>query len=135
MTIPAEDFRSIARLLAAGYVDTSKQHHGTIRTIRGESAHMLDNFTVRYADELMVRMDISAQLARIRARANERRAPSFGYSSNDIRTVMNSARVMFGVNITDLAMKPRAQGGIAVWMNPNGIAAEMLQGDLLRKIA
>jgi hypothetical protein len=117
------------------YVDTSKKHHGTIRTIRAESAHMLDNFTVRYADEQTVRMDISAQWARIRARANERRAPWFGFSPNDIRTIMNSARVMFGVNITDLAVKLRAQRGSAVWMNPNGIAGEMLQGDLLRKVA
>ena len=117
------------------YVDTSKKHHGTIRTIRADSAHMLDNFTVRYADELTVRMDISAQWARIRARANERRAPWFGFSPNDIRTIMNSARVMFCVNITDLAVKLRAQRGSAVWMNPNGIAGEMRQGDLLRKIA
>ncbi len=117
------------------YKDTSKKHKGAIRTIRAESAHMLDNFTVRYADELTVRMDISAQWARIRARANERRAPWFGFSPNDIRIIMNSARVMFGVNITDLAVKLRAQRGSAVWMNPNGIAGEMLQGDLLRKVA
>ena len=117
------------------YKDTSKKHKGAIRTIRADGAHMLDNFTVRYADELTVRMDISAQWARIRARANERRAPWFGFSPNDIRTIMNSARVMFGVNITDLAVKLRAQRGSAVWMNPNGIAGEMLQGDLLRKVA
>jgi hypothetical protein len=117
------------------YKDTSKKHKGAIRTIRADSAHMLDNFTVRYADELTVRMDISAQWARIRARANERRAHWFGFSPNDIRTIMNSARMMFGVNITDLAVKLRAQRGSTVWMNPDGIAGELLQGDLLRKIA
>ena len=96
----------------------------------GGGAHMLDNFTVRYADELNVRMDITQQWARDRARANEQRDPWFSFSPNDMRAIMAFARQIFRANITDLAVRLRGQQGKQVWLDPMG-----LQEKLLRKVA
>jgi hypothetical protein len=96
----------------------------------GGGAHMLDNFTVRYADENAVRMDITAQWARDRARSNERRSPWFGFSPNDVRVILVAARQMFHMNITDFAAKFRGVSGSAVWMDPFG-----LTGQTVRKVA
>jgi hypothetical protein len=93
-------------------------------------AHMLDNFTVRYADELTVRMDITAQWARDRARANEQRAPWFGFSPNDIRVIAGLAQQMFHANVTDLAVQLLGQKASAVWLDPYG-----LQDRVIRKFA
>ena len=96
----------------------------------GGGAHMLDNFTVRYADELSVRMDITQQWARDRARANEQRAPWFGFSPNDMRAIIGFAQQMFHANVTDLAVRLRGQSGKQVWLDPMG-----LQNRMLRKVA
>jgi hypothetical protein len=105
---------------------TTRQANIRFRSAGG-GAHMLDNFTVRYADELSVRMDISAQWARDRARANEQRAPWFGFSPNDIRAIAGLAQQMFQANVTDLAVQLRAVTGGAVWLNPNGLQDQMLK--------
>jgi hypothetical protein len=96
----------------------------------GGGAHMLDNFTVRYADELVVRMDITAQWARDRARGNEMRAPWFGMSPNDVRAIVLFAQSLFHANVTDLAVRLKVQTGPAVWMSPLGS-----QDEMLRKVA
>jgi hypothetical protein len=92
----------------------------------GGGAHMLDNFAVRSADENSVRMDISAQWARDRARANEQRAPWYGFSPNDIRAIALMAQQLFRANVTSLAAQLRGQSN-AVWMDPLGIQGQMLK--------
>ena len=101
-----------------------------IRKIRQASPHMLDNFTVRYADAMTVRMDITAQWARTKARSNERRAAWFGFSNGDVRIIIAAAQRMFMGNVTDLAVRLRGQRGGAVWMDPLG-----LHDELLKKVA
>jgi hypothetical protein len=111
------------------YVEERKGKKYT-RTVRAESAHMLDNFTVRYADEMTVRMDITANWARIRARSNEQRAPWFGFSTNDTRAIAEAAQKMFGGIVTDLAVRLKGKSGSPIWMNPAA-----MQDDFLRKVS
>jgi hypothetical protein len=123
-------FNARNRLPHAGgrpYITTQKDIR--FRSVGG-GAHMLDNFTVRYADELVVRMDITAQWARDRARGNEMRAPWFGMSPNDVRAIALYAQSLFHANVTDLAVRLKVQSGPAVWMNPLGS-----QDEMLRKVA
>jgi hypothetical protein len=96
----------------------------------GGGAHMLDNLTVRSASESSVRMDITAQWARDRARANEQRAPWFGFSPNDVRTIALAAQQMFKAQVTDLAVRLKGGTGAPIWMNPFGADSE-----ILRKVA
>ena len=123
-------FNARNRLPHAGgrpYITTQKDIR--FRSVGG-GAHMLDNFTVRYADELVVRMDITAQWARDRARGNEMRAPWFGMSPNDVRAIALYAQSLFHANVTDLAVRLKVKSGPAVWMNPLGS-----QDEMLRKVA
>jgi hypothetical protein len=90
----------------------------------GGGAHMLDNFTVRSATETSVRLDISAQWARDRARANEQRAPWFGFSPKDIRSVMLAAQQIFHANVTSLAAQLRGEKA-GFWMDPLGMQQEL----------
>jgi hypothetical protein len=123
-------FNARNRLPHAGgrpYITTQKDIR--FRSVGG-GAHMLDNFTVRYADELVVRMDITAQWARDRARGNEMRAPWFGMSPNDVRAIVLFAQSLFHANVTDLAVRLKVQTGPAVWMSPLGS-----QDEMLRKVA
>jgi hypothetical protein len=93
----------------------------------GGGAHMLDNFTVRYADELTVRMDITAQWARDRARANEQRSPWFGFSPCDVRAIVAYAQTLFHANVSDFAVRLMGRGGSPVWMDPFGSSDAMLR--------
>jgi hypothetical protein len=93
----------------------------------GGGAHMLDNFTVRSASESSVRMDLTQQWARDRARANEQRAPWFGFSPNDVRAITLMAQQIFKAMVTDMAVRLRGEKGGSVWMNPFGSQSEMLR--------
>lgn len=122
-----------ARILtsAGGRRATSAAFAGTNRVklvsrVRG-GTHMLDNLGVRYADSSSVRMDITQDFARVKARANERRSPWFGFSPNDVRRIIDFAKALWGVNISDLAVKLRGHSR-AVWMDPSGASS-------LRKVA
>jgi len=94
---------------------------------KAASSHMLDNITVREATESRVRIDITDTFSRIKARANERRAPWFGLSPSDIRNVYAAARQIFGPTLINVGGALRgARGGVlgssAIWMDPLGIA-------------
>ena len=93
----------------------------------GGGAHMLDNFTVRSASETEVRLDITAQWARDRARGNEQRAPWFGFSPNDVRGIVLMAQQIFKAQVSDMAVRLMGQKGGQVWMNPFGSQSEMLR--------
>lgn len=85
---------------------------------------MLDNFTVRYADERMVRADITSRLGRIKARANERRSPWFGFSRNDEKKIFTEATRIFGPNLRNIGVNLRANGLARrpIWLDPLGIS-------------
>jgi hypothetical protein len=93
----------------------------------GGGAHMLDNFTVRSASESTVRMDLTQQWARDRARANEQRSPWFGFSPNDVRAITLMAQQIFKAMVTDMAVRLHGEKGGSVWMNPFGSQSEMLR--------
>jgi len=108
----------------AGYSDW-KAAHGlkSIRDLWGpglNGGHMLDNFTVRYADERQVRMDITSRWGRIKARANERRSPWFGFSAQDTVAIYGVARVMFKGIVVDIAAKIRGVRVRPIWLDPLG---------------
>jgi hypothetical protein len=69
-----------------------------IRDLTGphRSDHMLANLSVRFADESSVRMEFTSNSARTKARRNERRAPWFGWSPQDLLSLNRRAGSIFG---------------------------------------
>ena len=83
--------------------------------------HMLDAFSVRSVSEREVRMDITTQWARVKARVNEIRSAWFGWSPNDLKNLTVAAEVIFKTKITDIAVMLGLQGSLGskpIWMNP-----------------
>lgn len=62
----------------------------------GIGGHMLDSFTVRYADGQNARMEITQALARQKALSNEKRAPWFGWSPSDVVKLQAYSKAVFG---------------------------------------
>lgn len=58
--------------------------------------HMLQNLSVRFANEDSVRMDFTKRSARMKARANEKLAPWFGWSVQDLIKLKAESRSIFG---------------------------------------
>lgn len=69
-----------------------------IRDLTGLNStdHMLDNLTVRYASETETRMDFTKTTARVKARANEKLDPWFGWSLMDLTKLGKASALIFG---------------------------------------
>lgn len=65
----------------------------------GEGGHMLENLSVRYADERSAKIALTSNKARIKALANEKRSPWLWWSEKDQGRVLNYARKVFGANV------------------------------------
>jgi hypothetical protein len=69
--------------------------------LSGERGHMLDDIRVNYVDDKRVTIDISTRASRIKARANEERAPWWGWSPSDMRKLMSRAAEIFPMGIAE----------------------------------
>lgn len=81
-----------------------KAAHGLapIRDLWGdgrEGGHMLDNSTVRYADDRTVKIAFTARMARLKALANERRTPFYSFSDADAKKIMDYAAKLWKSNV------------------------------------
>ena len=98
-----------------GYREQKQRRGGRpIRDLYGKgdwNGHMLDNLAVREATPTSVRMDITSRAARTKARANERRAPWFGFSPRDQRVVLERMIEVFRRNGRVINLAARARGG------------------------
>lgn len=104
-----------------GYREQKQRAGGRpIRDLYGkgdQGGHMLDNFTVREATTTSVRMDITSRSARVKARANERRSPWFGFSERDRRIVFERMIDAFRSrgNVINIGSRVRGVRGGAVF--------------------
>lgn len=89
--------------------------------VRGGTSHMLDALRVTSASPTQARIDITTRDARTKARANEQRAPWFGFSGRDVRNLHAAAQRIWKENIADFRV--RMSGGGSVWMDPLGISS------------
>lgn len=64
-----------------------------------QGGHMLDNSTVRYADDSTVKIAFTARQARIKALANERRTPFYSFSPNDAKAIIDYAAKLWQSNV------------------------------------
>jgi hypothetical protein len=92
-----------------------------------DGGHMLDALRVTSASETRATIDISTRSGRLKARANEQRAPWFGFSGRDVRTMMETARKIWGQNVAAFQAQfrgvgTRANNEVPVWMDPLGIS-------------
>lgn len=65
---------------------------------------MLNDFSVRSVSASEVRMDITTQESRMKARVNEIRAPWFGWSPADMVKLIGKARELFGDMVQDFGV-------------------------------
>lgn len=56
-----------------------------------EGGHMLDNSSVRYADDNTVKISFTGRMARIKALANEKRTPFYSFSDADAKKIFDYA--------------------------------------------
>lgn len=85
--------------------------------------HMLDALRCTYADDRIARIDVSTQSGRIKARANEERAPWFGLSPKDQQALGTEFRKIFGPG-AQLGVGGGVTNGYAPkWMDPLGQAS------------
>lgn len=103
----------------AGYRDRKQRFGGRpIRDLYGkgdQGGHMLDNLTVREATTNSVRMDITSRTGRVKARANERRSPWFGFSPRDRRIVLARMIDVFRDRGRVINIGSRVRGGRSVF--------------------
>ncbi len=90
--------------------------------VRKAASHMLDALRVTSASPQQARIDITTRDARIKARANEQRAPWFGFSGRDVRNLHAAAQQIWGHNIAEFRVR-MSGGGSPVWMDPLGISS------------
>ena len=82
-----------------------KAAHG-LQTIRDmwsdgkQGGHMLDNSTVRYADDTSVKIGFTSRWGRIKALANERRTPFYSFSDADTKKIMDYASDIWKSNVS-----------------------------------
>lgn len=100
---------------------------GSSRKQRTGSSHMMDALRVTSASDTRATIDISTADARMKARANEQRAPWFGFSGRDTRNMLIESRRIWGENIEAFQAQfrgvgARANNEVPVWMDPLGIS-------------
>ena len=112
----------------------------TKRRLRKAASHMLDALRVTSASPTQARIDITTQDARIKARANEQRAPWFGFSGRDVRNLLEASRKIWGSNVAAFTAGFRGVGRAAnsqvpVWMDPLGVGARASQPTIAGQMA
>lgn len=80
----------------------------------GKGGHMLDNISVRRADANLVRIDITSNIARKKAAANEKKSPWYGWSPRDAATILSAAQDAARGNIREVT----GDRGLSIWMDP-----------------
>lgn len=87
-----------------------------VRNLQGPGigGHMLDNLSVRQATMNSVRIDMTSRSARIKAAANEKRAPWYGWSPNDAAMIVEAAQAMARGNLREVT----GEQGLPIWMDP-----------------
>lgn len=106
-----------------------------IRDLTGTGAdggHMLDALRVTSASDTRATIDISTRKGRLKARSNEQRAPWFGFSGRDVRSMMEAARKIWGQNVEAFGaqfrgVNARANAEVPIWMDPLGISSRIGQ--------
>jgi hypothetical protein len=81
-----------------------KAAHGLqpIRDMWGDGkqgGHMLENSSVRYADENSVKIAFTSRWGRIKAHANELRTPFYSFSAADTKKIMDYASKLWQSNV------------------------------------
>ena len=71
---------------------------------------MLSNFTVRSVSATRATMGITSQKERIKALANERRAPWFGWSARDLVELIKLAEILWKVNVANVGIGGTGRG-------------------------
>lgn len=77
-----------------------KAAHGLrpIRDLYGlgdQGGHMLDNSSVRYADDNTVKIAFTSRAGRMKALANEKRTPFYAFSDSDAKKIIEYAGTLF----------------------------------------
>jgi len=87
---------------------------GQKRRERRGPHHMLDDLRVTSASATEARIDITKEDSRMKARANEQRAPWYGFSGKDLRNILELAQKMFDGNVSELEAQFHgpARGGV-----------------------
>lgn len=102
-----------------GYREQKQRAGGKpIRDLYGkgnQGGHMLDNLRVREATPTSVRMDITSRWGRIKARANDKRSPWFGFSPRDQRIVLERMIDVFRRKNRVVNAGARIRGGGSVF--------------------
>jgi len=103
---------------------TGSKKKGTFRHRKTEN-HMLDQIRVTSASPTEARIAITTEDARVKARANEKRAPWFGFSGRDVRSLTAAAKKMWGNNILGLNARIAGGGGAKPkWLDPLGMSGQ-----------
>lgn len=104
-----------------GYREQKQRRGGRpIRDLYGDGqqgGHMLDDLRVREATPNSVRMDITSRWGRIKARANEKRAPWYGFSANDRRLIFARMSEVFRERFRVSNVAARVRGGGTAFAN------------------
>ena len=91
--------------------------------VRSGSSHMLDAMRVTSVSPQQARIDITTRDARMKARANEQRAPWFGFSGRDVRNLHAASQKIWGQNVGEFRVRMAGGGSSPVWMDPLGISS------------
>lgn len=91
--------------------------------VRKGASHMLDAMRVTSASPQEARIDVTTRDARMKARANEQRAPWFGFSGRDVRNLHTAAQKIWGQNVGEFRVRMAGGGSSPVWMDPLGISS------------
>ena len=87
------------------------------------SGDMMDALSVRYANENVVKIDITTRHGRIAAAANEARSPWYGWSPHDVEKIIRRAHEIFRESIADIGVvlrglrAVRGYGSRARWLS------------------
>jgi hypothetical protein len=88
-----------------------------IRDLRGPGigGHMLDDVRINYLDDTKASFAITTRLGRIKALANEQRAPWWGWSPASVALLAARAAEVYGLGLADylVSVGLAASGGIA----------------------
>ena len=101
-----------ARIMAGYAAAKARKGLNPYRDMWGDGkqgGHMLDNSSVRYADESVVRISFTSNKQRIKAHANELRTPFYSFSDTDARKIFDFARKLWGQNVSRLFAVFRGQ--------------------------
>lgn len=87
----------------------------------GHKGHMLDDIRVNYVDDTKCTIDISTRASRVKARANEERAPWWASPASEIRALADYAAGIFRMAVADRLFTlgiigANALGGSVGWL-------------------